>query len=214
MRRTILVLPLCLILTACDKVSSLVGTAAPTAKPASNNSAGSAPIVAIKDGYKFEINTQSPDQALKTWWRYLDARDALNFSRCQAFIKEHANDFDVGSVATSEVEQSLKSHMLICSQTVYNREINEVKQETETRAIAFVKVTNSTPTTASHTIDDEKRRNKGEQFKYLLEKTPSGWKVSQVYHYSDTNKLLGRDDWEKQYTPYVETFQTYVFVNQ
>jgi hypothetical protein len=182
--------------------------------PASSNTAASDSVANIKDAYKFEINTQSPDQALKTWWRYLDARSAINLSRCQDFIKEHANDFDVGNVATSEVEQALKSRMPICLNTVFNREINEVKQETETRAIAFVKVTNATPTTASHTIDDEKRRNKGEQFKYLLEKTPSGWKVSQVYQYSDTNKLIGRDDWAKQYTPYVETYQTYVFADQ
>lgn len=211
MRKAIAVLPFCLILTACDKVTAIFGTSASPQAPAST--VASAPKAATV-GYNFEINNQSPDQALKTWWRYLDTEAEIDYARCESYVEEHADDFDVANVATGEVEQSIKSRMKNCFRAVYNREINEVKQETETRAIAFVKVTNATPSNASRTLDDEKRRNKGEQFKYLIEKTPSGWKVAQVYQYSDTNRLIGRDDWQKQFTPYVESFQIYVFGNQ
>lgn len=214
MRKAIALLPLCLILAACDKVSAIFGTSASTQAPAASSSAESAPKTAETVGYNFEINNQSPDQALKTWWRYLDAEAEIYYARCKAQVEEHADGFDVASVATGEAEQSIKSRMKNCFYAIYNREINEVKQETETRAIAFVKVTNATPSTASRTLDDEKRRNKGEQLKYLIEKTPAGWKVAQVYIYSDTNRLIGRDDWTKQYTPYVETFQIYVLGNQ
>lgn len=202
MRKALALLPLCLMLTACDKVSSAFGTGSPSKAPAATI------------GYDFEINNTSPDQALKTWWRYLDTESAIGLARCEAYTREHAGDFDVAKVATGEVEQSVKSRNSVCSTSVYDREILEVKQETETRAVALVKIINATPSSASRTLEDEKRRNRGERFKYLLENTADGWKVSQVYQYDDASRYTGGSDWPKQYTPYVETYQTYVFGNQ
>lgn len=202
MRKALALLPLCFVLTACDKVSSAFGTGSPSQAPAATVS------------YDFEINTTSPDQALKTWWRYLDTKSAIGLARCEAYAKEHAGDFDVAKVATGDVEQSVNSRKTVCAGSVYEREIVEVRQETDTRAIALAKIVNATPSSASRTLEDDKRRNRGERFKYLLEKTPEGWKVSQVYLYDNASRLTGGDDWTKQYTPYVETFQTYVFGNQ
>ncbi|MDN3224172.1 hypothetical protein [Pseudomonas nunensis] len=214
MKRALLLLPLFLSLTGCEKIADVLGVNKANTIPSS--SAAPVQAAALNDtyAYKFEINTQSPDQALKTWWRYLDARASANFSRCQFYIKQHANDFDVSTVSTGDVEEALKSRVQGCAITVYSREITEVKQETETRAIASVKIINSTPSSASHTVEDEKRRSKGEQYKYLIEKSSSGWKVSQVYKYGDSNKLIGKDDWAKEYTPSVESYQVYVFGDQ
>lgn len=202
MRKALALLPLCLILTACDKVSSALGTGSPSQAPAATVS------------YDFEVNTTSPDQALKTWWRYLDAKSAMGLARCEAYAKEHADDFNVAKVAMGEVEQSLNSRKSICAKSIYDREILEVRQETDTRAVALVNITNATPSSASRTLEDEKRRNRGERFRYLLENTGDGWKVSQVYQYDDAGRYTGGSDWTKQYTPYVETYQTYVFGNQ
>jgi hypothetical protein len=213
MRRTLLLLPLFLSLSGCDKISAVFGeNNAPN-----KDSAGAAPMKAPVESddyeYKFEINTQSPDQALKTWWRYLDAKADMEVTRCTANLAKVVN-FDVSRITTGEMEQALNSRTLKCLGSVYSREITEVKQETETRAIVFVKITNVTPSTASHTSEQEKRRSQGEQYKYLIEKTSSGWKVSQAYLYSSTNKLVGREDWEKSYAPYVESYPTYVFGRQ
>ncbi|MBH3409857.1 hypothetical protein [Pseudomonas putida] len=202
MRKALALLPLCFVLTACDKVSSTFSTGAPSKAPAATVS------------YDFEVNTTSPDQALKTWWRYLDTKSAISLARCEAYARDHADDFNVAKVAMGEIEQSLNSRKSICARSIYEREILEVKQETGTRAVALVKITNATPSSASRTLEDEKRRNRGERFKYLIENTGEGWKVSQVYQYDDTSRYTGGSDWPKQYTPYIETYQTYVFGNQ
>lgn len=198
MRKALALLPLCLSLAACDKVSSVLGTSSQPQAPA--------PTVS----YDFEINTTSPDQALKTWWRYLDTKEAMEYARCQSFAQKDAEGFDISSVSTGSVEQLVNSTKMICWRSLYEREILEVKQETDTRAIAFVKVTNAIPTTVSPTPEEERARKVGERFKYLIEKTPGGWRVSQVYQYEIGSTATGQYEWQKQYTPYAETFQWYV----
>lgn len=198
MRKALALLPLCVSLTACDKVSSVFGTGSPSQASAATVS------------YDFEINTTSPDQALKTWWRYLDTKEAMEYARCHSFAQKDAEGFDVSSVSTGSVEQSVNSTKMLCWRSLYEREILEVKQETDTRAIAFVKVTNAVPTSVTPTPEQEKARKVGERFKYLIEKTPGGWRVSQVYLYDISSTVTGGYEWQKQYTPYTETFQSYV----
>lgn len=202
MRKALSILPLCLILTACDKVSSAFGTGSPSQAPAATVS------------YDFEINTTSPDQALKTWWRYLDTKDAVELARCQSFAQKDADGFDLASVSTDAVAQSVNSSRTLCWRSVYDREILQVKQETDTRAIAFAKIINATPSSAEGTSDQQLARKMGAHFKYLIEKTDGGWKVAQVYRHDESNALSGDDEWEKQYTPYVETLQSYVSGHQ
>ena len=198
MRKALALLPLCFVLTACDKVSSAFGTGAPSKAPAAAVS------------YDFEVNTTSPDQALKTWWRYLDTKEAVELARCQSFAQKDADEFHLDSVSTGAVKQSVNSSRTECWRSVYDREILEVKQETETRAIALAMITNATPSSAEGTSDQQVARKMGTHFKYLIEKTDGGWKVAQVYRHDESNVLSGDDEWEKQYTPYVETLQSYV----
>jgi hypothetical protein len=214
MSRALLLLPLFLSLSGCDKISVVFGEKNAPNKDYSGAAPMKAPVESDGYEYKFEINTQSPDQALKTWWRYLDAKAEMAVSRCTANLGKEEVKFDVSRITTGELEQTLNSRPLKCISSVFSREITEVKQETETRAIVFVKINNVTPSTVSHTSEQEKRRSEGEQYKYIIEKTSSGWKVSQAYLYSSTNKLLGKEDWGKSYSPYVESYPVYVFESQ
>ncbi|WP_434772575.1 hypothetical protein [Pseudomonas entomophila] len=102
MRKALALLPLCLSLAACDKASSVFGTGSQPQAPAATV------------GYDFEINTTSPDQALKTWWRYLDTKEAMEYARCQSFAQKDAEGFDISSVSTGSVEQSVNSTKMIC----------------------------------------------------------------------------------------------------
>jgi hypothetical protein len=198
MRKALAILPLCLSLAACDKASSVFGTGSQPQAPAATV------------GYDFEINTTSPDQALKTWWRYLDTKEAMEYARCQSFVRKDVDEFDVAGVSTGAVEQSVNSSRAVCWRSLYDREILQVKQETDTRAIAFAKITNATPSSSTGTSDQQRARKMGAHFKYLIEKTEGGWKIAQVYRHDESNVLSGDDEWEKQYTPYVETLQSYV----
>lgn len=88
-----------------------------------------------------------------------------------------------------------------CTQSTFNREIDEVKTESETRAIVFATIKNNTPLPPGAELDvyDKKWRSNGFKFKYLVEKSAGVWKVSQVYKFDESNKLINKDVWEKNY---------------
>ncbi|WP_163913830.1 hypothetical protein [Pseudomonas frederiksbergensis] len=214
MRRVFLLLPLFLSLSGCEKIANAPGANQGNATSSATTPSAPAPAPTEKFVYKFEINTGSPEQALETWWRYLGAMAAVADANCKTIIKERTDEFDVSRVATGEVVQSFKSRGRLCKKTVYKREIIEVKQETEVRAIATVKVTNVTPSSVSHTEDDEEIRNTGETLRYLVEKTANDWKVSQVYKYRASNTLIDKDEWAAEYNPYVESYPIYILDDQ
>lgn len=116
-------------------------------------------------------------------------------------------------VAQEDVLRTLTPKEIVCREDVYDRDIQEVKLESETRAVIFVKVKNVTPVPAGADPDeyDKQYRKNGFRFKYLVEKTSEGWKVSQVYKYDEINlKYLKKDPWEKLYKvsdkPYYPAF--------
>lgn len=191
------VLASCLGLSGCDQVAKVAEAAKPLPK------------------LEYEVNLSSPDNALKSWWRFLDARDKLVQKDCIEYDKIAAEVMTFGKVSTGEVAQALSSRLGNCELTVYNREIKEIKQETDTRAIAFVKITNATPSTVDPTPEQKKRRIEGEEYKYLIEKEGAEWKVSQVYEYESSYKYLDLESpWNKAYKEYQPSYPVYVFSQQ
>jgi len=78
-----------------------------------------------------------------------------------------------------------------------------------------VKVKNSTVMPEGIVISDsdKKSRDNGEKYKYILEKEASGWKVAQVYEYSQYHaSISGGDPWEKVFAPPTENRNTHVYV--
>ena len=200
-------------LTGCDKITQILS--ALNTSTESITSSVKPDKEEPKTTNNIEINIESPDLALKTWWRYLDQQEDLSVLDCKK-SKEAAKvgKFDVSKISTGELEAALKSRVNNCNKETFEREIRKVKLETETRAIALVTIRNSTPSTAAYTEKEEEERLKGEEYKYLIERSKEGWKIAQVYHYSETNKYLNKELWGKEYTPYVESYPTYVFGNQ
>ena len=152
------------------------------------------PIVARID---FQFNTESPDQAVKTWWRYLDFVQAKNFESCQ-------NDVETTPQHMPEVDKIAQNAVLNmyarkndCMFETMSREIQEVKMETSTRSVLLALIKNTTPVPNGAVPDkyDTKWRDEGFKFKYLLEKNSDSWKVSQVYRYDEYSKEV----WVKEY---------------
>lgn len=191
------VLVSCLVLSGCDQVAKLAEAAKPLPK------------------LEYEVNLSSPDNALKSWWNYLDAKAKYFNNRCLAAKEEMKELLTFRNVSTGEMITSQTSTASVCQQTVFSREIKEIKQETDTRAIAFVKVTNATPTRLEPTATEEKRRNEGEEYKYLIEKVGTDWKVAQVYRYNSSYKYLNLDSpWVKEYKEYQPSYPVYVHSQQ
>lgn len=91
----------------------------------------------------------------------------------------------------------------------YWREIQEVKVETDTRAVvhALVKDITPIPAGAVPTENDKVWRAEGLRGKYLLEKTEDGWKVAQVYEF----KKYASDGpgWSEVYTQTMDSAPSY-----
>jgi hypothetical protein len=149
------------------------------------------------------IELESPDRAIKTWWRYLDLREQYDAQECK-IAKDDAKSPTqkyLRLIAQSDVLHSLMPDEKECREDRYSREIQEVKTESETRAIVFALVKNTTPIPPGAEPDDLDKgfRRDGFRFKYVLEKSESGWKLSQVFKYEETNKILKKDVWESVY---------------
>lgn len=183
-----LILIFVLLLTGCDKLQSLMEGEAPSGK------------------LVLEVNLSSPDNALKTWWRYLDAYAKSTHEFC-LFETGRGNKQDMLDGITAGEVKVIRSGFGRCKEDVVGREILEVKQESDTRATALVRITNETPTTLVPTAEEAQQRKQGEMFKYLLEKDADGWKISQIYREMPPYAASqSSDPWIKLYKKYDESY--------
>ncbi len=127
---------------------------------------------------------------------------AIETNECAKSRKEKRDSLEhLSEVAQEDVLKSMSPSESLCYVTTTERDIQEVKIETETRAIVFAKMKNNTPPPEGSipTEHDKKWRAEGERYKYLIEKTQDGWKISQVYKFDKFADLQKRDVWEKVY---------------
>lgn len=149
---------------------------------------------------KIEKDLSSPDNALKTWWRSLDAVEELGNKECKAYVKQRAESNYYQQISTGQVLNYLVTDDSACKLTIVEREIVEVKQETDTRAVAIARIKNATPTDIKPTDEQKEKRRVGSLYKYLLEKEGGEWKVSKVYETKPTFLRESADDvWSDLY---------------
>ena len=158
---------------------------------------------------KFEVildpNLSSPDNALKTWWRYLDSKFETQNQICLNIVQKIQVNDRYSDIGTGEVIESLKENKITCPKTVYSREITEIKVETETRAIALAHIKNNTPSTVAPSSKELEWRAQGERYKYVIEKVGAEWRIAQAYTYSSY-----KNEWVPQYTKSEESFPSFV----
>lgn len=141
-----------------------------------------------KQPVKVKIDLSTPDNALKSYWQTNDNKRLL-FYKDNIKLSKDQNEISIDIInkfLTGSIKQSLLKHRASDIRNVlteYTRDIIEVKNETETRAVVFVMIKNVTkiPTNLSLSENDNKIREEGKLIKYVVEKEPSGWKISQVY---------------------------------
>lgn len=135
----------------------------------------------------FIVENASPDQALKTWWKLIDLMEQNGVEDCKNYQNKPTSSHVAyySKITQEDMLRSITPRKSDCKPTVFDREILEVKTESETRAIIFAKVFNATPVPEGAEPDEyeKKFRKDGFKFKYLIEKSSEGWKVSQVYEF-------------------------------
>ncbi len=199
--RTLLIFSLvALHIAGCNRTpdqSSAGASTPPAAKPSA--------IVASAPAESLVVQSSSPDQSVKSWWRYLDLVELESTTNCKktAMDPPPSHLTYLPKIADAEVLSYRTPKQSECILDVFSRDIDEVKTESETRAIVFATIRNATPIPPGAEPDelDKKWRAAGFKYKYLVEKTGGAWKISQVYKYDEGNKYLKKDVWGKVYEP-------------
>jgi hypothetical protein len=171
------------------------------------------PKPSIASAPQITLENSSPDAALKSWWKYIDFRMKEEVDRCN-FLKAQGkpkHESLVTKVAVADVRAYLTTMRDECEGDVVKREIDEVKVETDTRAVAVARIYNASPIPPGVTpsVHEEKQRKEGFQYRYLLEKEDSFWKVSQVYEFNRYRSSASDPMWKplaKEHTPSYPSF--------
>lgn len=204
-------------ITGCDKISTSSGASRGDAAPAPAQTTAPTPTPApaptaqaAKEG-DLEVRAKTPDEAVKTWWRYIDLREAAAVEDCKATVAKPKRPFQLRlkEIVGPEIAVNYDGSKVRCTLDVFQREIDKVDVETETRAVVYATLRNATPIEPGvvPTEKDIKTRAEGEKFKYVLEASDGGWKIVQIF---DKGFGGGGSTWEKHHTsttsgPFVPT---------
>lgn len=136
------------------------------------------------------IDTSTPDRAIKSYWAFKDWEIAVSAANSEKFLAS-----DIGK-QRNDLYPQLVSQDIVKStaprfrKDTIERNIREVKTETESRAVIIVNLRNITPLQPEDSPDkwDLERREKGDLIRYVLEKVGSAWKVAEIAEYNDFNR--------------------------
>lgn len=174
-----------------------------------NGNESSALSSAIKQASDVKVSAVSPDMAVKSWWALKDAAIKLDGELCRELVKSRASLEE----KTKEIAGGVLEYAMTCPVTSesYERNIESVDVQSETRAIVTASIKNVTPPDPGASTDSGEQANKkkGSAFRYLLERpdASSGWKITKVSHMAFYSRSW--DDAYKKKEPY-----NHIYVNE
>jgi hypothetical protein len=173
-----------------------------------------------------ELRTDSPDAVVKSYWALQDwERDhgfdmyRESFHRTQglkslflAKRKIASGPYGEAVVKEENFLDNIKNNSGSDIKSVFERDIIEVKSESETRAVVHAKIKNITPIPHDFIMEeyDEKQREYGCDVQYITEKTNGQWQLTQALHRIDAESSWSKK-WEnsqKNYGPHSSDFSS------
>lgn len=148
------------------------------------------------------IDISTPDKAVKSWWALVDAKADFKFKECtqalnagQAALLQAQLRLSTGAI-TNYLQQDKK-----CTLYTYDRRIDRVDVETESRALVVATIKNSTRPKEGQSIvsNGPDRATVGVEYRYVLSREDDGWRVDDIYQYDEVYKLMGHDPWKQEY---------------
>jgi len=142
-----------------------------------------------------EVDTSTPDRALKSMWAISDWRDSFLLGEAQKIEQsDEAKSWRQLSakVNTKSVADGLSRPEILDK---YSRDILQATVETESRAVIVAHIKNATPLPADAQLSKSQQstREKGERVKYVLEKEKDSWKISEVWVWNEySNSFIKR----------------------
>jgi hypothetical protein len=146
------------------------------------------------------LDTQSPDAVVRSYWALQDwaAKNSTKELRLdvgptlQKFldtrIELSGGDF---RAATEKEAKGTRNPFPTDSSDiprVVQRDILEVKNESQTRAIVLTKIRNVTPIPSNYKLEEfwQKKRDYGEDVRYVVEKINGKWCLTQAWYRDDS----------------------------
>lgn len=152
-----------------------------------------------------QLDFSTPDRALKSYWAQ---KEWWNEYVRKVSERIHAQLPEYPEVMMQVTTGQLKTYYSKPQfpEEKLQREIISVKQETDSRAVAIANIRYFTEISANLNLTYEqlRERERGTDFKYVLEREGKAWKVAEVWR-----KWNYTERWEKLYTrdkPFVPTF--------
>jgi hypothetical protein len=161
---------------------------------------GAAATAARDSAPDLRVDVSTPDRALRSRWHLQDLSREVSVAMDSTVPGTRAwNAWHRAqrSLLTGEAEAAAEREER-GPRPVYRREILEVRQETASRAVILGQVLNVSPIPAKAVVSgyEAERRREGELYRYVYEKEPAGWKLSQVY-----SRYPGENSWHEYYDP-------------
>lgn len=148
------------------------------------------------------VDTSTPDFALKSWWAYLDEQQAYEFRACQRFNEEMSEFRKAQNLVLTGIPLSTRiNKRYVCQLQQVDRQIKKVHMETETRSVIEALMKDAVGPQPDESVPSyaKKEIEQGFQFRYILVKSPEGWRIEDVQRWSDSAIVLNRDPWEREY---------------
>jgi hypothetical protein len=167
---------------------------------------------------ELRVELDSPDRAVKTWWRWLDEKEKVDHQFCL----QSADQFQLllapslRKIASDAVLLGKEWTRDLCTLEVFAREIQNVNRESETRAVVSAVARNSTSIPAGVEPHDFQRKTRAEgvKFRYVLEKSGESWLLTQVYMYDEGQTYLKKDPWRNIYSDARSPSYPYMVLHQ
>jgi hypothetical protein len=162
-----------LALAACDRGPDKAAVSSTTAAPA--------------DIPAPEIDVSSPDRALKSYWA---VKDHLRTVMHRDDKKDHDRWLDrravLGRVTTATFKKAEEQPSRDGADT-FQRDVIEVKVESDTRAVILTNIRNTTPIPpgAEASRSQLQERETGNRYRYVMDKDKDGWKVAEIWDWDD-----------------------------
>jgi hypothetical protein len=142
------------------------------------------------------IDLSTPDKALKSYWAVkdsVDLRQRAVYEQMKA--KLLAESKQIGDVTEGTLAKQLIGGDSLAELETYSRDLLDVKVESESRAVIVAVIKNTTPVPAGAEMPEhaEERRRNGDRYRYVLEKTQTGWRVAEIWE----RETYPREDWKK-----------------
>lgn len=140
---------------------------------------------ALKSIEGSEYPDNSPDAAVKSWWRLKDGGMKLSAEICrrnQGIASPYTKK--LSQLSTDEIHNERS-----CAESpiTFDRQIKKVEVQSDTRAVVTTQIRNTTSPDQGASLDSEDKKTKeaGETLRYVLERkdTSGGWKIAQVSRY-------------------------------